>query len=180
MNLEESELIERAKRRDPAALAEIYTRHQPTIFRYVLFRVADEATAEDLTAEVFVRMVRSIERFSYRGRPILAWLYSIARNLVADHYRRSDPSRGVELSEQLAAVIPDPEDHIDDWRVRQRLIEAISHLTEEQSEVIVLRFVEGLDTKTVADVVGKSVRAVKSLQYRGLVALRKILDDNGW
>jgi RNA polymerase sigma-70 factor (ECF subfamily) len=64
--------------------------------------------------------------------------------------------------------------------VRQRLIEAISLLTEEQSEVIVLRFVEGLDTKTVAEMVGKSVQAVKSLQYRGLVALRECLEQNGW
>jgi RNA polymerase sigma-70 factor (ECF subfamily) len=180
MHSEESELIKRAQRREPAALAEIYNRHQPAIFRYVFYRVADQATAEDLTSEVFVRMVRAIDRFAYRGRPILAWLYSIARNLVVDHYRRSNRSQQVELSEELITFLPDPEDRIHDWRVRQRLIEAISQLTEEQSEVIVLRFVEGLDTKTVAEMVGKSVPAVKSLQYRGLVALRECLEQNGW
>jgi len=177
---EESRLIRRAKERDPAALTEIYELHQPTIYRYILHRVDDVATAEDLTAEVFVRMVAEIGRFTSRGRPLLAWLYTIARNLVTDHYRRGGKLPQVALDEQLMSSIADPDDRIQRWLVREQLYGALAYLTDEQYEVVFLRFIEGLDNETVAQLLGKSVRAVKSLQYRGMITLRRVLKRNGY
>ena len=90
---EEFTLVQRAKGGDPDAFAEIYDRCQPAIYRYIYYQVNDVATAEDLTGEVFVRLVEKIDRFTYRGRPLLAWLYTIARNLITDHRRRSGDGR---------------------------------------------------------------------------------------
>jgi RNA polymerase sigma-70 factor (ECF subfamily) len=179
MSAREYELIQRAIQGDPAAFTEIYERHQPAIYRYVFYRVGDVAVAEDLTAEVFVRLVERIDRFTYRGRPLLAWLYSVARNLVADHHRRTGPPREVPLDERVLATIADPNNPIQHSLTQLRLAHALSHLTALQSEVVVLKFVEGLDNRTVARLLGRSVGAIESLQHRALVALRRMMERNG-
>ena len=109
MSKEEAELIRRAQKGDTAAFSEIYRRCQPAIYRYVVLRVGSAATAEDLTSEVFVRLVDKIDRFKYRGRPLLAWLYTIARNLVADHPRRAGRYTTVPLDEQPLPPSSGPE-----------------------------------------------------------------------
>jgi len=179
MSKDEIRLIRRAKEGDPAAFAEIYDRYQPAIYRYVFYRVADTATAEDLTSEVFLRLVEGIGRFTYRGRPLLAWLYTIARNLVTDHYRHGRGPAPLPLDEGLPATADDPEEAVVHRMTQQRLAAAIAHLTEDQRQVLLLRFVEGLDNETVAQVMGKSVGAVKALQHRALAALRRILERKG-
>jgi len=182
MSEDEARLIKRAKKGDPTAFSEIYDRHQPAIYRYIFYRVEDVATAEDLTSEVFVRLVENIERFTYRGRPLLAWLYTIARNLITDHHRhagRSLPLFQDEQQTQLAGEVVDPEKTVERKLTQHRLVAAISCLTEGQRDVILLRFVEGLDNATVAQTLGKSVGAVKALQHRALASLRRILKGNG-
>jgi len=180
MSGEEARLIQRAKQRDPAALTQIYEQYQPKVYRYILYRVGDADLAGDLTSEVFLRLVEQIGRFTYRGRPILAWLYTIARNLVADHYRRAQRAASIPLDNLPPSATAEPSDPIQQWLTQHRLAQALSCLTDEQYEVILLRFLEGLDLETVAEQLGKSVRAVKSLQYRGLRALRRTLGKNGW
>lgn len=179
MSKEEIRLIQRAKQGDPTAFAELYARHQPAIYRYIFYQVSDAATAEDLTSEVFVRLVEKIDRFTYRGRPLLAWLYTIARNLVTDYHRRTGRFPSFSLDERLAADIDAPEEIAEQRLAQHRLAVAIADLTEDQRQVILLKFVEGLDNKTVARVLGKSVGAVKALQHRALAALRRILEQNG-
>jgi RNA polymerase sigma-70 factor (ECF subfamily) len=176
MSEEEINLVRRAKRGDPAAFAEIYDRHHPAIYRYVFFRVGSEAVAEDLAGEVFVRLVEKIDQFTYRGRPLLAWLYTIARNLVADHHRRVGRAAMVPLDEGLMAESIDPEDAASLMLRQRRLAAALEELTEDQRQVVVLKFFEGLDNQTVAMIVDKSVGAVKSLQHRGLAALRRVFE----
>ena len=179
MSRDEASLIQRAKNGEPAAFAEIYDLHQPTIYRYIFYHVGDVATAEDLTSEVFVRLVERIDSFTYRGRPLLAWLYTIARNLVMDYHRRAGRSLLLSLDEQLVAGTPDPEEAVEHTLTQRRLAAAIACLTDDQRQVILLKFVEGLDGETVARTLGKSVGAVKSLQHRALAALRRILERNG-
>jgi RNA polymerase sigma-70 factor (ECF subfamily) len=178
MSEEELELIQRAKAGDPDAFAELYDRHQPTIYRYISFRVGSAAVAEDLTSEVFVRLVEKIDQFTYRGRPLLAWLYTIAYNLVADHHRRKGRAEMLPLDEHLVADAPDPEKAAGLTLKQQRLGAAMEQLTEGQRQVILLKFFEGLDNKTVAQILGKTVGAVKSLQHRGLGALERIFERN--
>jgi RNA polymerase sigma-70 factor (ECF subfamily) len=178
MTNDETKLIQRAKRGDPTAFAEIYDQCQPAIYRYIFYKVGDNATAEDLTSEVFVRLVERIDRFTYRGRPLLAWLYTIARNLITDHHRRSQKVPQLELDKQIIVDTVDIEETIEDRQARRRVVAAISRLTEDQRQVILLRFIEGLDNTAVACALGKSINAVKALQHRGLASLRRILDQD--
>jgi RNA polymerase sigma-70 factor (ECF subfamily) len=178
MSNDEAKLIQRAKRGDATAFAEIYERCQPAIYRYIFYQVGDAPTAEDLTSEVFVRLVDKIDRFTYHGRPLLAWLYTIARNLVTDHHRRAKQSQPLELEKQLIATEVDVEEAVEDKLAQNRVIAAIPHLTEEQRQVILLRFIEGLDNASTASILNKSVNAVKALQHRALAALRRILESD--
>lgn len=179
MTEDEARLIQRAKEGDPAAFAALYDRHRPAVYRYVYYRVGDVATAEDLTAEVFVRLVEKVDRFIYRGRPLLSWLYTIARNLIADHWRRSGQAIIVPLDEQLATDAGNPEEAAERGLVQRRLAAALTHLTDDQQQVIILKFIEGLDNAEVARTLGKPVGAVKSLQHRALAALRRVLERKG-
>jgi RNA polymerase sigma-70 factor (ECF subfamily) len=174
---DEATLIQRAKQGDCSAFAEIFDRHYPAIYRYIAYRVSTEAIAEDLASEVFVRLVEKIEDYVYRGHPLRAWLYTIARNLVNDHHRRSGRAETVPLDEGLAAGTPDPESVADVALNQERLAQALDCLTEGQQQVVILRFLEGLDIRTVAQVVDKSYGAVKALQHRGLAALRRALES---
>jgi RNA polymerase sigma-70 factor (ECF subfamily) len=174
---EEPMLIRRAKAGDPEAFAQIYDRCQPAIYRYILFRVNDGALAEDLTGEVFVRLVEKIDHFRYRGRPILAWLYTIARNLLNDHYRRASNSATVPLDPGPAAAIADHRWSASTSLTRETLAAALDSLTEDQRQVILLKFVEGYENADVARLMQKPVGAVKSLQHRALAALRRVLGD---
>lgn len=178
VSTDEARLIQRAKNGDATALAEIYDRCQPAIYRYIFYHINDIAAAEDLTGEVFVRLVEKIDRFTYRDRPLLAWLYTIARNLVTGYHRRagrqSPPPDGLQ-----APHAPDLEEAVEHRLAQRRLAAAIARLTEDQRQVIILKFVEGLDNEMVARTLGKSVGAVKTLQHRALAALRRILERNG-
>jgi RNA polymerase sigma-70 factor (ECF subfamily) len=178
MSRDETRLVQRAKEGDPAAFAELYDRYQPAIYRYIFYRVDNTATAEDLTSEVFVRLVERIDRFRYRGRPLLAWLYTIARNLVMDHHRRAGRSIPLALDTPQIADMPDPEEMAEGALEQQRLAAALSCITEDQRDVIILKFIEGLDNETVAQTLGKSVGAVKALQHRALAALRRVMQPN--
>jgi len=179
MSSDEARLIQQAKEGDPAAFAEIYNRHQPAIYRYIFHRVGDVATAEDLTSEVFVRLVERIDHFTYRGHPLLAWLYTVARNLIVDYQRRAGQTTVFPSYEQLVIEVGDLEQAAERGLVQRWLAAALTHLTEDQRQVIILKFVEGLDNAEVARTVGKSVGAVKSLQHRALAVLRRILEGNG-
>jgi len=180
MSSDEARLIQRAKAGDPAAFAEIYDQHQPAIYRYIFYRLGDAGVAEDLTSEVFVRLVERIDRFTYRGRPLLAWLYTIARNLITDHHRRVQRSPLLPLDEQVVADRPDPEEAVMDTLIQHRLVAAMDKLTEDQRRVILLKFIEGLDNESVARILGKSVGAIKALQHRALAAMRRILEQNDY
>ena len=175
MPREEATLLQRAKEGDPAAFAEIYDEYQPAIYRYVLYRVDDVATAEDLTSEVFVRLVKNIDRFTYRGLPLLAWLYTIARNLVADHYRHTRQLLPLSLLENSATDVTDPEEAAERGLTQHKLAAAMASLTEDQRQVVLMKFIEGMDNEMVARALGKSVGAVKALQHRALAVLRDIL-----
>jgi len=172
-------LIRRAKQGDPTAFAEIYDQHQPAIYRYIYYRLGDTATTEDLTSQVFVRMVEKIDTFTYRGQSILAWLYTIARNLIIDHRRRAGQVTMLPLDERLAANGNDVERATERALARRRLTAALAHLTQDQRQVILLKFIEDMNNEQVAHVLDKSVGAVKSLQHRALAALRRVLERNG-
>jgi RNA polymerase sigma-70 factor, ECF subfamily len=169
----DADLVQRAKDGDKTAFVVLYERYQPLVFSYVYYRVDDQAQAEDIAAEVFVRMVAKIH--SYRATsPLLAWLYTIARNLIIDHYRQT--SRVSPLNERTAMSNFDPTEEAHRRMRESELRVALKRLSEEQRQVVLLKFIERRSNMQIAALLGKTEGAVKSLQHRALDALRRLLD----
>ena len=162
-----------------AAVGELYDRHHTRIFRYLWSRLRDPHLAEDLTGEVFARMVRDMRKYQSRGVPFQSWLYRIAHNLAVDHQRASSRREVVPLyyAEGLAAQEHDLTAQVEQRLTFERVVVALNVLDPIQQEVVVLRFLVGLSLREVAATLDKSVAAVKSLQHRGLVALRLALQE---
>jgi RNA polymerase sigma-70 factor (ECF subfamily) len=176
MTDDELRLIQRAQQGDAAACAELYDIHYDPVYRYCYYRVTDVALAQDLASEVFVRMVENLDKFDARGRPMLAWLYTIARNLIADTYRRKDQTNHLSLEEALIAGLDGPATVAERHQLAECIAHALGRLTEEQRQVILLKFVEDLSNAQVARMLNKPEGAVKSLQHRALAALRRVLE----
>ena len=170
---DEAQLIRRAKQGDQTAFAEIYTRHHDAVYTYLFYRVNDVQVAEDLTGEVFLRLVTKMDRFTYRGRPILAWLYTIARNLLVDHQRKQAQADVSELEDRWVTPDPGPPEVAQRSLTRDCLIRSLRHLTEDQQRVIVHKLIEGRSNADVANLLGKTEGAIKSLQHRALASLRR-------
>ena len=172
---QEQTLLERAKRYDEAALGELYDRYAPRIYAYIYRRVSDAHLAEDLTGEVFVRVIQAIRSERFWKTSFQAWLYRIAHNLVVDHYRRQPELPELMLDDQQLSSGDDPASAVAQRFSRRRLDAAMRRLTPDQQQVLVLRFAEGLTAREVAKVMNKSVGAVEALQHRALAALRRVL-----
>ena len=175
----EADLLKRAKIYDPVALTELYDRYAPKMYTYIYRRVSDAALAEDLTSELFLRMLRAIRNEQAWRDSFAAWLYRIAHNLVVDHYRRRPPTPSLPLGEVLIAPDDDPAAAVEDTLACERLQAAISCLTPEQQEVLALRFGEGLTARETAQVLRKTTGSVEALQHRAVAALRRILAGGG-
>lgn len=175
----ESDLIERAKTYEEAALSELYWRHAEAIFRYIHYRISDQIVAEDLVSEVFVRALEALPGYQDSGRPFVAWLYRIAHARVVDHYRRQQVRKAVPLDEHLLAdEWTNPEQLIDKRVNEQQVRKALADLTDEQQQVISFRFMAQYSVAEVAQIMGKTEGAIKALQHRGLAALRRLLDKD--
>jgi RNA polymerase sigma-70 factor (ECF subfamily) len=176
---DESRLIQRAQRGDGAACAELYDSHYDAVYRYCYYRLGDAELAQDLTAEVFVRMVEKLDRFKLRGRPLLAWLYTIARNLTTDLYRKKGKVDHLPLDQATVLAVGDEADlahAVDRGLQADCLAAALNLLTEDQRRVILLKFMEGRSNGHVARILNKSEGAVKSLQHRALNSLRRAIE----
>jgi RNA polymerase sigma-70 factor (ECF subfamily) len=173
----ERNLLERAKQYDEAALGELYDHYAPRIYAYIYRRVSDAHLAEDLTSDVFVRVMQAIQSERFWHTSFQAWLYRIAHNLVADHYRRQPSATELELDERLVAAEDDPVAAVAERFSHRRLRAAISRLTSDQQQVLALRFGEGMTAREVARVMDKSVGAIEALQHRALAALRRVLEE---
>ena len=172
-----SDVIIKARLGDRSAVTTIYRHFNLRVFRYLYYRVNDLQTAEDLTSEVFLHMIKALPNYRQQGVPFQAWLYRIARNLVIDHNRKNGRFSQVQLPENLVAGNPDPLHAAEHQLTVERLRLALAKLNQEQREVIILRFIACLPISDTAMVIRKSNDAVKGLQRRGLQNLRKILND---
>ncbi len=174
-------LLERAQRGDPSAYDRLYDLYADKLFRYLYARLAEREAAEDLTAELFVRLVQTLPRFRVNAaRPVVAfsaWLYRIADNLLADYRRRQRFRRHEQLDgyRDLPAVRPDPLQQTVIAERSRRIAAAIAGLGEEQQRVIIYRFLEGYSLTEAAELMGKTIASIKALQHRALVHLRQVL-----
>jgi RNA polymerase sigma-70 factor (ECF subfamily) len=168
-------LIARAKAGDSDALIVLYERHKQQVFRYLYYRLGDVPTAEDLTTETFLRVIQALPRFRNGGAPIQAWIFQIARNLATDRLRRTKRDRQELLDDEVIDPALPPEIMAEKSLVVAELHTALQQLTDDQREVILLRFIEGLSIADVAHTISKSESAVKNLQLRGLRSLQRLL-----
>jgi len=169
-------LIRRAQALDTGALAELYDRHFDGIYRYLYTRVRHHADAEDLTEQVFLKMVDSIQRYRPRGVAFSSWLYRIAHNLLVDRYRRAG-REPMELSDQVRDVRPhaDPAALAQLSEERRRLLAAVHRLTPDQQQVIILRFIDNLGVDEIARLMRRRAGAIHSMQHRALASLYRFL-----
>ena len=170
------DLVARAQEGDRDALEELYLLHFDRIYSYLHMSVGNRHDAEDLTTQVFVKMLESIGKFRWRSAPFSAWLFRIAHNLAMDHFRANrrwqpeedvpepDPGEGSAAEEEALESIG-----------RQSMLELIEKLSHEQQQVLTLKFVFNFANADVAVILGKTEGAIKSLQHRALVSLQKQL-----
>jgi RNA polymerase sigma-70 factor, ECF subfamily len=171
------EVIQRAQEGDAATIELIYQRFQISIYRYLFYKFGDKHTAEDLTSEVFIRMLRGLNKYTPTTSSFQAWLYQIARNISIDHYRKVNSEKIVPLEDGLKTQEPTPDEAADRNMRINELQRALKKLTEDQREVIILRFIADMPIAEVAGLINKSEDAVKGLQRRALIALREVLKD---
>ena len=168
------DIVEQAKVLDSKAIAALFEYYYPKIYRYFYYRVKTNEDAEDLASEVFVKMVKSIKR---QTGNFAAWLYMIAKNTLVDYYRREGVKRENTVDNTILETVPDDKKAVDDLFVQDELKNNISRLSEEQQQVILLKFIEGFNNVKIAEIMGKTIGAVKSLQFRALANLRELMKE---
>ena len=173
---DEAILIQKAKEFDSEAWTQIYRHHYPKIYAYLCHRLGDIDLAEDIAAKVFLHAVEGIGAFTYRGFSLSSWLFRIAHNQMVDHLRRKAKVKTEPLTEELLAKSGLVQEAMEEVLVREDLNLALKNITEEQRQVVLLKFFSGLSNAEVARIIGKPEGAVKALQHRALASLRRILE----
>ena len=172
-------LVTAAQAGDGEAFGQLYDTYVGVVHRYIAYRVNNHSLAEDLTSETFLKALRRISSYTWQGRDFGAWLVTIARNLIADHFKSSRYKLELstaDLVESGAERSSDgPENEVLTGITNATLLDAVKQLGAEQQECIVLRFLQGMSVAETAAVLGKNENAVKALQYRAVKALGRIL-----
>ena len=167
--------LQQARAFNQNTLAAIYDDYYQPIYRYIYRQVSDVETARDLTAEVFHRFLKALKKNKGPDQNLQAWLYRTATNCVVDHYRRQQHRQHLSLNEDLVDTCDNPETMAENHISAETVRAALHHLTPDQQQVIILKFLEGLSNQETADILDKPVGAVKSLQHRALAALQRRL-----
>jgi RNA polymerase sigma-70 factor (ECF subfamily) len=172
-------LVSAAQDGDSEAFGRLFDQFHLPLYRYIAARVWTQADAEDLAAETFAAAFLNIRHFRWRGAPFEAWLFRIARSKVADHGRRMQRRPTCPLDGPVLARLVSPGDPARralESEERTQLLAAVRHLSPDQQEVIALRFFAELSVVEVGRVMGRSVSAVRQLQFRAVTTLRRHLD----
>jgi RNA polymerase sigma-70 factor, ECF subfamily len=177
---DERQLLQQAQQGDAEAFAQLYQANVQAIYRYLLYRVHDVAVAEDLTADVFMQALQRLHMYQEQGKPWLAWLYTIAHARMVDRYRRQRPDAAdAEAALEQVSIQPNMDENLLRQQAATALRAGMARLTQEQQQVIVLRFLEGCNLEQTALHMGKNANAIKALQFRALRALAVDLRAQG-
>lgn len=176
----EKNLIKEAVDGSSESFGKLYDLYQPKIYRFIFLKVSHREEAEDLTHQVFLSAWQNIKGFKIKSFPFSSWLYKIAKNKVIDHYRLKKSTLSFDsVDENIFADYNLPEFAVDRSFELEKIKKAMSEITEEQQDVLIMRFVEDLPLKEVALALDKSIGAVKLIQFRAVNKLKKILQENG-
>ncbi len=173
--IDEQTLLAGVRNLDPEALGQAHDAYYSAIFRYIAFRVGNQQVAEDLTSEVFARLLSAVRDRSAPDNTLRGWLYRVATFVVADYHRQGYQVEHTTLNESIEANTADPVDAISNRQTLDELYQALGELTRDQQDVIALRFGYEMPIKDVAQTMGKSEGAVKQLQARAVAALSRML-----
>lgn len=172
------DILTRAQRLDSKALAEIHDLYYPQVYRYVRYRLNDDRISEDITSEVFLRLLDALNKKSGPAQNLRGWLFGTASNLINDHLRsryahKIEPVDGEDYD---SLGKQHPEESFDDEWVQQQVVDALQELTPEQQHVLALRFSDERSIDETANIMGKSATAVKALQFRAITSLRRLIE----
>jgi len=173
-----AKLVEKAADGDLEAFGELYSIYLAPIYRYVSYQVRDKMTSEDIVEEVFVKAWKAIGTCKGKSQTFSAWLYRIAHNHIVNTLRRMNKRvslESVEMEIETLTEVTNPEQEVEAKLVRQELSEAMTCLSQNQRQVIILKFIEGLDNREIAQILGKKEGAIRVLQMRALSRLRQEL-----
>jgi RNA polymerase sigma-70 factor, ECF subfamily len=176
------DIVARAQGGDGDAFGELYDRYVDIVYRYIYYRVSNVTLAEDLTSETFIRALRRISSYTWQGRDFGAWLVTIARNLIADHFKSGRYRLELATSDLVEAGADKseegPENEVLTAITNAALLEAVKTLGAEQQECISLRFLQGMSVAETAAIMGKNEGAIKALQYRAVKSLSRLLPED--
>src|SRR5438093_2182176 len=173
--LAEWDLVKRAQAFESAAIEALYQAYYPKVYNYGFLQMGDVQAAEDLASDVMLNMIESIGKYQFKGLPFGAWVFRIARNRLIDLHRRRRRRGEVDLSETLVSTLANPQALAERALERGQIQVAMRYLTDEQRQVISLKFIEGFDNRSIGRIMNRNEGAVKSLQHRALGALRRVL-----
>ncbi len=177
----DSQLIARS-RKDPEAFSLLYERYVDRVYSYIYYRTGNHHDAEDLTARTFLRALNHFPRYVDRGAPFSAYLFRIAHNVVANWHRDTKRRQMIPLEEAMltAGEQEEPAVVAEEQHERTLLLEAVRRLPADRQQLLILKFVVEMSNAEIAEVMGRTEGAVKSLYHRTLEALRQECKNMGW
>jgi RNA polymerase sigma-70 factor (ECF subfamily) len=172
--MNETTLVRLAQQGDREMFSHLYEAYVSRIYRYVYFRVPDEALAEDITSQVFLKVWEKLNTYQAGQSPFMAWIYRIAHNTVIDYYRTRKAAISIEDAREVElSHYDDVDEKLDSQLQSQELRAAMDGLTKDQQQVLLMKFVGGMSTTEIARKLCKQEGAVRALQMRGLQGLSK-------
>jgi RNA polymerase sigma-70 factor (ECF subfamily) len=175
----DAELVARLKVNDDVAYREVVARFGDPLYGYIYSLTGDHHMSEDILSETYLRMIEKIDTYTFYGAPFKAWLYRIAHNLAINAMKRAQRLVGAEALESAVPPIDDPATTIAAQLEADELRAALAELTEEQQQVLTLRFLAEQSTTEVAQAMEKTENAIKQLQFRALRSLGRLLEARG-
>jgi RNA polymerase sigma-70 factor (ECF subfamily) len=179
--MSEAVFVARLKSWDEEAYHEVVSLYSDPLYRYLHGITGDMQLSQDLLGDTFLRMVEQIQRYTFQGVPFKAWLYRIAHNLAINALKRNRRTVAVADLEQVARPVTDPAirlvERLAEEDLRAALRTSLLELTEEQQQVVVLRYVNGLSLAATAEAIGKNENAVKQLQFRAIRSLERLIEQ---
>jgi len=174
---DEACLVEQAKAGDAEAFAKLYDACVERVSRYIYFRVSEESDMEDLVAQVFLKAWENLDRYKMGNSPFIAWLYTIARNLVIDHYRTKKDTLPLEEVLTIPSDAEMPDEQAQTRFDLEAMRDALQVLSKDQQQVLILKYIAGLPNESIAKVMNKQEGTIRGLQMRGLQTLAKYMRE---
>ena len=174
------DIAEKVKLYEPEALTRLFDIYFEKLRRYMYYKTGSLERAEDLAAEALTKGIESVGGFQDRGGTIGAWLFGIARNLLARERESAGKAEMVELEDKIPIEEEEQPERVVLVKLsNEELYQALSRLSDEQREVVLLRFMEGYDARTVGEIMGRKPGAVRALQFRAIQALKDMFESGG-